>query len=158
MARNYSPRYRETIGALSAPESPLLLLQIDHPDLAAPIRVVCDTQDVTSGGNLYQALACSATVPDDQQGQQPQGQLAIDNVGRDLVQWLEISQGGLGATATFSEILRSDPDHIEWTATMDLLGIRVNSSKVTARLGYYDMLNQQAVGIQYRPDTAPGLF
>lgn len=158
MARNYSPKYRETINAVSAPESRLLLLQIDHPDLGAPIRVVNDTQDVTCQGNLYQALAFNCSVPDDQQGQLPQAQLEVDNVGRDLTQWLEVSQGGLGATATLMEILRSNADIIEWQITMDMTGISITPQKVTATLSFLDTLNQQAVAVQYRPDTAPGLF
>lgn len=158
MAREYSPQYRETINALSAPESRLLLLQIDHPGLGAPIRVVCDTQDVTSNGNVYTGMAFRASVPDDQEGQLPQARLEVDNVGRDLVQWLEVSQGGLGATATLSEILRSNPNLVEWSITMDMTGVSVTPQVVSATLSYLDTLNQQAVGIQYRPDTAPGLF
>lgn len=158
MARTYSPNYRQTINAVSAPESRLLLLQIDHPALGAPIRVVNDTQDVTSNGSLYQALAFNCSVPDDQQGQLPQAHLEVDNVGRDLTQWLEVSQGGLGATATLSEILRSVPDLVEWGITMDMTGMSVTPLKVTATLSFLDTLNQQAVAVQYRPDTAPGLF
>lgn len=158
MAREYSPRYRQTINAVSATESRLLLLQIDHPALAVPVRVVCDTQDITSNGNVYTALAFSCSVPDDQEGQLPQATLELDNVGRELTQWLEVSQGGLGATATLSEILRSVPDHVEWSITLDLNGISVKPQKVTGQLGYVDTLNQQAVAVQYRPDTAPGLF
>ncbi|VVE49341.1 DUF1833 family protein [Pandoraea terrigena] len=158
MARTYTPQYRQTINALSAPESRLLLLQIDHPALSAPIRVVNDTQDVTSNGNLYQALAFSCSVPDDQQGQLPQAHLEVDNVGRDLTQWLEVSQGGLGATATLLEILRSVPDLVEWSITMDMTGMSITPQKVTALLSFLDTLNQQAVAVQYRPDTAPGLF
>lgn len=158
MARTYSAKYRETVNAVSARESRLLLLQIDHPDLAAPIRVVSDTQDVTCRGSLYQALAFSCSVPDDQQGQLPQARLEMDNVGRDLTQWLEASQGGLGASATLMEILRSEPDVIEWSITMDMTGMSITPQKVTASLSFLDTLNQQAVAVQYRPSTAPGLF
>ncbi|VVD74341.1 MULTISPECIES: DUF1833 family protein [Pandoraea] len=158
MAREYTPRYRQTINAVSAPEPRLLLLQIDHPDLAVPVRVVCDTQDVTSNGNVYTAMAFGCSIPDDQEGQLPQAQLEIDNVGRELTQWLEVSQGGLGATATFSEILRSVPDHVEWGITMDMSRISMTQQKVSATLGFPDTLNQQGVAMQFRPDTAPGLF
>lgn len=158
MARTYTPNYKQTVNALSAKESPLLLLQIDHPDLGAPIRVVNDTQNITSNGNLYIALAFSCSVPDDQEGQLPQAKLEVDNIGRELVQWLEVSQGGMGATATLSEVLRSVPNLIEWQITMDLTGMIVSPFKVTGTLSFLDTLNQQAVAIQYRPDTSPGLF
>ncbi|VVE90396.1 DUF1833 family protein [Pandoraea bronchicola] len=158
MARQYSPRYRQTINAVSAPESRLLLLQINHPDLAVPIRVVCDTQDVTCNGNVYTAMAFSCSLPDDQQGRLPQASIEIDNVSRELTQWLEVSRGGVGATATFSEILRSVPDHIEWSITMDMSKVSVVSQKIVATLGFLDTLNQQAVAVQFRPDTSPGVF
>jgi hypothetical protein len=158
MARTYSANYRKTMNALSAPESRLLLLQINHPALTTPIYLVNDTQNVVSNGNLYIAFAFSCSVPDDQQGQLPQAKLEIDNVGRELVRWLEVSQGGLGATAVLSEILRSVPNLVEWTITMDLTGMVVTPFKVTGTLSFIDTLNQQAVAIQYRPDTAPGLF
>ena len=53
MARNYSAEYKSTLAEVSAPEAPLVLLEIDHEELASPVRVVNDTQDVVSNGNTY---------------------------------------------------------------------------------------------------------
>jgi hypothetical protein len=51
MAKAYSSAYKSTLAAVSAPEAPLILLVINHVDLTTPIRVVNDTQNITSNGN-----------------------------------------------------------------------------------------------------------
>jgi hypothetical protein len=158
MPKPHSAAYHRTINATSADESPLLLLEIDHPDFSQPIRVVNDTQDLVSNANTYVGIFFHCKLPDDREGQMPRAELMIDNVGKDLVEPLEASNGGEGATVRIMEVLRSDPDTIEWEATLDLKSVRFVQMEVTGALGYEDILNRPAVLLAYRPDVAPGLF
>jgi hypothetical protein len=103
-------------------------------------------------------IFCHCKLPDDREGQMPRAELMIDNVGKDLVEPLEASNGGEGATVRIMEVLRSDPDTIEWEATLDLKSVRFVQMEVTGALGYEDILNRPAVLLAYRPDVAPGLF
>ena len=158
MPRNYSAAYKSTLAQTSAPEAPLILLEITHPDLALPVRVVNDTQDVTSNGDLYVAVPFRCELPDDLENQQPKARLAIDNVGRDLVYWLEISGGGEGSSVHVMQIMRSTPDVVEWEITMQLANVRITQAEVSGELNFENLFGRPAVAVQYRPDTAPGVF
>ncbi|MEK6592601.1 MAG: DUF1833 family protein [Pseudomonadota bacterium] len=158
MPRNYSVPFKETIHRTGAPEAPLLLLEINHVDLATPIRVVNDNLDLVSNGNTYTAMAFRALMPDDLDQSQPRAALAIDNVGKELTTWLESSGGGEGATVTMRQVLRSAPNTIEWEATLNLSEVQTNLLEVTGTLSFDDTLNLPAVPLTYRPDVAPGIF
>ena len=158
MARGYSSSFKSTIAQVSAPEAPLLLLEINHPALSSPVRVVNDTQDLTSGGNLFAACAFRVDLPDDLENQLPKARLAVDNVGRDLVYWIETSGGAAGSTARIMQVLRSAPNTIEWEITLDLTGPTMTSMEVSADLVVENLFSAPAVALQFRPETAPGVF
>jgi len=158
MARNYSTTANKKINATSATELPLVLLEIDHPDLATPVRVVQDNQDITSNADVYTALAFNISMPDDLSSGQPRARLALGNVGRELVQWLESSGGGRGATCHIMQVLRSVPNTVEWEVTMNLNNVQMNMLQVTGELTFDDILNLPAVPKMYTPTVAPGLF
>lgn len=154
---NFSRNAQENINATSG-EMPLVLLEINHAALAEPIRVVNDNQDLTSNGNLYIALPFNITLPDDFSEQIPRATLAIDNIGRELTQWLEASAGARGATVTVRLAMRDTPNVYEMELTMGLNNIAIDWLTVSGSLGYEDILNRPAVALTYRRDTAPGLF
>jgi hypothetical protein len=158
MPRNYSRSFQETINRTGAPEVPRVLLEISHPGLATPVRVVNDVLDLVSNGNTYTALAFRVTLPDDLDQGQPRATIAIDNVGRDLTAWIESSAGAKGATVRFMQVMRSAPDVIEWEVTLDLNNVRMNMLEISGQLGFDDILNLPAIPLTYRPDVAPGLF
>ena len=143
----------------SAPERRLLTaLEIRHPAVAAPVRVVNDTAERIIEGNRYVALRFDARLADDVEGQAPQAELAIDNVGRDLTQWVEAAGGGAGATVRVLQVLDIDDPPVEWELTMDLAGVQVDAERVTARLGFDPLLGRAAVSLRHDPQTSPGLF
>ena len=151
-------QYARTIRE-SAPERRLLTaLEIRHAAVAAPVRVVNDTVERTIEGNRYIALRFDARLADDVEGQAPQAELATDNVGRDLTQWLEAAQGGTGATVRVLQVLDIPDPPIEWELTMDVAGVQVDAERVTARLGFDPLLGRAAVTLRHDPQTSPGLF
>lgn len=158
MPRDYSAAFRRRINATAAEEAPLILLEISHPTLATPVRVVNDTQNLTSNGQLFVAVAFEIQLPDDIEGQMPRARLAIDNVGRELVEPIEHSGGAQGAQVRVMQVLRSQPDVIEWEATLDMRNIEMAQAQITAELGYEDILNRPAIAVRYDPASSPGLF
>lgn len=158
MSRNFSSAWHEEVNAVSGGEAPVLLLEIDHPDLATPVRVVGDTQDLTHLGNVFTALRFEARLPDDREQGLPRALLEMDNVGRELMQPLESMDPTQAPTCRMIQVLRADPDTIEWEATLTLLDVTAKQTRVTATLGYEDVLNLPAVAVSYRPEVAPGLF
>lgn len=153
LSRSAQTKINRTSGEL-----PLVLLQIDHSALGSPIRVVCDTDDITTAGNLYVAFPFMIAMPDDFDQRLPKASLTIDNVGRELTSWLEASGGGRGATCTIRLVMRAAPDVIEYEIVMDLTNLAIDWQKVSGQLGFEDLLNRPAVQLQIRQDTAPGLF
>ena len=138
------------------PETPVFTaLEIAHPDVAAPIRAVNDTQNKTIDGNQFVAARFSARLTDDAEGQVPQAELVIDNVGNALTRWVELSDGGNGATV---KLMQATDDDVEWSVELDVVGMRVTTQSVTARLGFDPMLHRPAVQIRHDPDHSPGLF
>lgn len=117
-----------------------------------------DTQDLTSNGNLYIGFPFRCVLPDDFENQLPKARLSIDNVGRDLMYWIETTGGGQGSTATFKQILRSNPNLIEWSITMSLFNVHVTMQEISAELGFENLFGKPAITFKYRPDNSPGLF
>lgn len=158
MARAYSAAYKSTLAGVSSAEAPLLLLEINHADLGSPVRVVNDTLDITSNGNIFVGCPFRCELPDDFDGQLPRARLAIDNIGRELMYWIETSSGGAGSTCRFIQVMRSRPDLIEWEITMALANVTCTLQEVSADLGFENLFSRQACQLSYRPDVAPGIF
>ena len=143
----------------SAPQHRLLTaLEIDHPAIAPPVRIINDTEDRVIEGNRYLALRFDAKLADDVEGQTPVAELAIDNVGRDLTQWIEATGGGLGASVRVLQVLDIDDPPVEWELIMDLAGVQIDAERITARLGFDPLLGRPAVALRHDPQTSPGLF
>lgn len=158
MTRAYSAEFKSTLASVSAPEAPLILLEISHPSLTSPIRVVNDMQDIDSNGNLFVACPFRCVLPDDYEGQMPKARLSVDNVGRELMYWIETSSGGQGSLVRFMQIMRSRPDLIEWEITMNLYNVSVTMQEISAELGFENLFAKPAISMQYRPDNSIGIF
>ena len=135
-----------------------MLLEINHESLSSPVRVVNDMQDLTSNGNLFIACPFRYVLPDDFENQLPKARLAVDNIGRDLMYWIETSAGGNGSTVKMMQVMRSRPDTIEWSISMNLYNVQVTMREVSAELGFENLFAKPAVALQYRPDNTPGIF
>lgn len=158
MTRSLSTTAARNVLATSADEPLLAAIEITHPDLEVPARFVNDTTDITIDGNTFFACRFDLTLPDDQDEQVPQARLEVDNIGRELTQWLEQSQGGKGAKCRMLMVLRSNPDNLEFDMTLDLTGLEITNFRVSGDLGFKNTLMQSAVAVRYDPSTSPGIF
>ncbi len=155
---NYSANARKEISKVSASNLPVTLLEIDHPDLTTPVRVVNDREKIVFETNTYIALSFGIALPSDLQKGLPRASLIIDNVGKELVAWLESSNGGAGTSVRIIQVLRTDPSVAEIDMTMTLSNISVTASSIRGTLGFEDLLNIPAVTLSYTPELAGGLF
>lgn len=153
-----STAYVANAQAVNSEDVELVLLQIDHADLDAPIRVVNDTQDVVSNGQTYIAAPFWFEWPDDGPQRTPRARLAFDNTGRDLMSWIEQPGAAEGATVTVRAIRRSLPNNVEMEVTVGVASIDASMSVIQAELGYANVLDRPAVLARYDPATAPGIF
>jgi hypothetical protein len=158
MPKVVSSALRDRIMRTAAPEYPLTLLEINQASLPQPIRVVRDTLDITSNGNVYLAVPFRFVFPDDQEDQAPRASISIDNIGRELMQWLELSAGGQGARVKIMQVLRSAPNNVELSVEMDIISVTATPTEVKAELGFDNIFFKPLCRAQYRPDTHPGMF
>lgn len=158
MSKEYSEDFIKELNTVSGGERPLVLLEVTHDALASPIRIVQDNQDVTHNGNTFQAMAFEITLPNDPSTGMPQAQLAVDNVGREMVTWLEVANFSLPTTVRIIQILRSDPDTIEFETTMDLRDIRMTQSAISGVLTYENFFSKPAVVTIYNKHSSPALY
>lgn len=156
--RNYTSAAKQNLLATSADEPFLVLLEITHTDLAAPIRVVNDVQNIVVDGDTYIAMPFRVTLPDDVKGQIPQATLEVDNIGRELTQWLEVSGGGQGAKCKIMQVMRSDPNTIEFEIELDLTNLSITNEIVSGQLGFVNTLGRVSTVPNFTPSTAPGLW
>ncbi|MGY6272442.1 DUF1833 family protein [Achromobacter denitrificans] len=158
MARNFSSQAKRNVNATSADEPLLSAIEILHPALEVPARFVNDTAPIELEGNHFFDTRFDLTLPDDQDEQLAEARLEVDNIGRELTQWLEKSQGGKGAKCRILMVLRSNPDNMEFDMTMDLTGLGVTNFRVSGALGFKNTLMQSAVAVTFNPTTSPGNF
>jgi len=156
--RNYTDNAKENLLAVSADEPFLILLEIMHPDLEVPIRIVNDVEAVISRDQEFIGMPFNVTLPDDIRSQIPYAVLEVDNIGRELTTWLEYSRGGQHAKCRLMQILKSDPDQVELDITMDLTEMVITNSTVKAKIGFVNVLGQSAVTTTFTPRSAPGLW
>lgn len=158
MARTYSLAARRQLHTTASGDPPLVLLEISHANLPQPVRVVGDSQDLTSNGNVFVGMGFRVRLPDEVQGQQPHAELAVDNIGRELMQWIEQSAGGRNARVRFMQVLRSAPNNIEWEISMYLNNLKCTNAEVSGELGFPRLLDIPAVSVRADPQTMPGIF
>lgn len=154
----FSTDAQKTINSQASDEHPLVLLTITHSGLSTPVRVVNDNQDLVSNSETFTALGFAITLADQPQTGVPQASLQMDNVGKILIEWLESSQGGRGASCQLDIVFRSRPDDIEFTQTFALTDISANPDQVTATLSVDSLLDVPGVRVKFTPAKAPSCF
>ena len=151
-------RYRRAIRASAPADTLLTALELRHPAISTPVRVVNDTQERTIDGQDYVALRFGARFADDVEGQVPRAELVVDNVGRALMQWIERAEGGVGATVRVMQVLAIPDATPEWEMTLDVASVRADQERVVVGLGFDPLLGRSAVAMRHDPQTSPGLF
>lgn len=157
MAKNYTANFKEKTGA-SAGEEPSYLLEITHPQLAQPIRVTNDQADIASNGNNFTSCAFRVQFPEDVVGVMPRVPVAIDNIGKELTQWLDASNGGRDAQFRIMQVMRDTPNVIEQEYTMTLINAHQGVIEISGTLGYENIMEQPALGATQTPELQPAIF
>ena len=157
MSRNVSNLVKQAINAQETGEVFIVLLTIDHPDLAEPMRLSSDAVDTVSRSNTYVAFPFDISLPNDQADRPPRAGLRIDNVDRQIVQTLRTITSA--PTVLMEVVLGSDPDTVEasWP-DFQLLDADYDHLVVAGELGQELFLNEPWPGRSFTPADFPGLF
>ncbi len=140
-----------------ASDQALILLKIDHVDLAEAIFVVNDRVNVTSNAQEYIAFPFEIRLPDSLEDAPPRATLLIDNVSREIGQ--AIRDISTAAIVTISVVLRADPDTIEMDfPVMRLTNIRYDALQVSGDLEFEDLTREPFPARIFSPAEFPGLI
>jgi len=141
-----------------SPESnqPLVLLTIDHTDLANPIRVVANTEDITSNGNTFTAFPFEIRLPDSNEDAPPTARLRVDNVSREIGQ--TIRQITSAASVTIEVVRQEALDTVELSfPSMRLVDVRFDALSVQGDLEFEDLAREPFPARTFSPAEFPGL-
>ena len=157
MSRQVSDPFRQVVFAQETGEAILVLLEIDHPDLSEPIRVVNNDVDVASNGTTYVAFPFEIELPTDSDDKAPAARLTIDNVDRQIAETIRIIQSP--PSVNMKVVLGSDTDTIE----AEFPEFRLRNVRVTAQTVQGDLTIEQFAAEPYPsarfvPSLFSGLF
>lgn len=154
--RTLSPAANASIMAEETDEVWLVLLQIDHDDLAAPIRVANNTENVVSGGETYVGLPFELALPAESDNGPGEAVIRVDNVDRQIVEAVRTITSP--PRVTIRVVLASQPDVIEaLIENMVMKDVTYDVATVQGRLRFEDIVTEP-VAETITPERFPGLF
>lgn len=134
----------------------LTLVTIDHDDLATPIRVVDNTEDVVSRGETFVAFAFEVALPGESETEIGEARLRVDNVDRQIVNAIRSIAGP--PDVTIEVILADDPDTVEIALPpMKMRGVTYDKNTVEGSLRFED-ITSEPIAETITPERFPGLF
>lgn len=154
----FSDDLKINVNKLNADETPIVLIEITHPLITDTIRLVQDRCDVVSNGETYMAMSFNLQRQADVQGELPKVTLTVQNVGRSLVKWIDVSGGGKDAVIVAKIIRRSNPDLIEESIPLGVERVTVTTMTVVFHLVVYNNLVRRGIKYIYNKNYFPGIF
>ena len=157
MSRAVSSLTRQALFAAETGEAFLVLLTLDHPDLAVPIRVTNDAVTTTSRGDSFVVFPFDLVLPDDQDNRPPRAKLVIDNIDRQIVQAIRSLSS---APTVLIEIIRAAaPDTVEAQfVDFRLTNVSYDVQRVEGDLTIEDFTAEPFPAATFSPGWFPGLF
>lgn len=158
MPRNVSQAALQGILAEETGEVFLATLKITHPDMATPIRVVHDKQDLVRADGTYIAFPFKLNLPTDSEDNIPKVSISIGNVDRQIIQSLRTLE--TPPNITLEVVLASSPNTVEvGPFDFELKRIQYDAFTITGELGYEeDFLDEPFPKDSFNPNTARGMF
>lgn len=157
MSRTLSTAALEAIYAPQTDKVFLFLVEINHADMATPLRFVNNHQAITSSLAVYTPYAFEFDPPDEVEGVIPVAKLIIDNTDRQIVALIRSLASA--PTVTVSIVLADSPDVVEAGPSEFILkNVAYNVETVSGDLVYDDFEHMNIPGDLFEPQSFGGLF
>jgi hypothetical protein len=141
--------------AISSDAAWLVLLTFTLPG-EPPLRVVNNTEPVTSRGDTFEPTAFEITLPTDDGEQLPKVQLEIVNVDGIVLDW--VRKFPVAPNLKLEIVLSTQPDVVERSIDfLKLTSVDYDSLTISGTLLVENVLSA-GYGGQYSPFEFPGLF
>jgi hypothetical protein len=165
--REISLNARLAMNAAYTGDVPIVLVTINHPDLADPIRLSSDpTQRLSadpleygtvSNDEVYKFVLMAAILPDDREGSPLTASLAFDNVAADMAKVLRsvLSPASLDLALVFA----SDPNAVE-ELYQDLRAVKggYDASRITLDISREAVTAEPWPAHRMTQNRFPGLY
>lgn len=152
-----SPELKAAAYAQETSDGLLVLLTLDHADLAEPIRVVANTVNVTSRGQEFIAFPFEVVLPGSSEDAPPRARLTIDNVSREIT--AAIRSIGSAVDVTIEAVRLEDPDSVEVSfPDFKLRDVTWDVNTVSGELQLEDMTREPFPADNFSPAEFPGLL
>jgi hypothetical protein len=137
-------------------EDPFLtLVTLTNPFFTA--RLVNNSKDISSRGQIYSCLPMKITLPVDDGQTARSFSIDIDNVSLSLITGLRTVVGNIGVTIEM--VLASMPDVVQMSFDdLSVSGITYNATKISATIIMDNFLAVAMTSEVYSPSGYPGLF
>lgn len=156
MSRTLSSTALASAHAQETGEVWLVLLTITHSTLPTPIRVVNNTEDITSRGLLFQGFPFRIVLPGESSDGPVHASLEFDNVERTAIAAIRTTNSP--PSVTIEVILASAPDTVELSfAGLQLREANYDALTISGELHFESLMNEP-ITLSMTPSRLPGLF
>ena len=157
MPRALSSYAHQQAYALTSGDAWLVLCTITHPPTGTTLRVVNNTVDITSRGQVFTAYPFKITLPHETGEGIGSATLQIDNVDLALVDMLRSAV--IAPTVKIEVVLSTYPDQVEIAIpSLALRQVTWDATSIRGTLLSEDLLSAAFPGYIYDPIEWPGLF
>jgi len=136
MSRTVSSTVRSEIQASETYLVPLVVLTIDHPNMAEPVRVVNNNEDIVFETNTYKAASFKFTPPSQEGSELSGATITIANIDRSLMSILRAVTDPPTIEAVIVLVGDTGVEREAGPWTFDLAGIQYDKDKITGQLTY----------------------
>lgn len=155
---SYSSGFIVNVNKLNVDDPVLVLMEINHSFISGTIRLVNDNEDLISNGHNYVSMPFEAKRQSDVIGELPKIQIVIQNIGRNIVKWVDSSGGGKGAEIILKLVRRSAPDSIEESLKLGVDSANVTTENVSFNLIIQNNLSKRSCRLLYDVKRSYGLY
>lgn len=157
MSNNLSPEVLAQIFSQESNDPFLTLITLSHESFDSDIRLVNNTKDVSSRGEVYQGFPMRIRFPMDDGESARDFTIEFDNASLELIEEIRSVTTKIGVKIEM--ILASLPDTVQ-IEQADLLinTITYSGQKISARVVLDSFLNVEMTSERYGPTNFPGIF
>ena len=137
-------------------------LEISHSALTESIKIVADVIEHVIESNTYLPLMFKAEIPQSKEGEIRQATIRIDNIGYELMQWVNLTQGGRDAVIRAMMIVSPEGTEtnsaVVWEVTMNCGITEITNEYVIVTLTDEPVFDRPSVLLRHDSSVSPGLF
>lgn len=157
MSNSLSPELIAQLFSQGSDDPFLTLVTLSHTSFAEDIRLVNNSQSITSRGLLFTAFPMRIRLPADDGENQREISLDFDNVSLELIN--EIRTVTDFINVKIEMILASIPDAVQMEFDeLKIQNLTYDKTRISARLFMDDFLQTEVSSERYSPSGYPGIF